>query len=254
MSSYEKTHIIRPADKPASRGELLRWAGWFFLANSLIALLIALRYFTATAIPADDYSMTFSALAFIGHFSALGFIGAALLLLPIVFFPQRMFIFAVGIILALIFIFGVSLDTLAFNQYRLHLDGLWLSPLFDSVTEMLVSFSIFNWSMLGLFVLGSIGFQLWLSRRIWSFVLATPHRIYGYLTGTILFAIFSAQNVLYAWADANAYSSITQQNSLLPAYKPLTARHWFMQRGWAKAKKHAPDTPPKNATDAFLDF
>ncbi|MCF6338310.1 MAG: DUF3413 domain-containing protein, partial [Gammaproteobacteria bacterium] len=82
MPSYEKTHIIHPTEKTPSRSELLRWAGWFFLANSFIALLIALRYLTAVQFPDGDYTITFSILAFIGHFASMGFIGAILLFLP----------------------------------------------------------------------------------------------------------------------------------------------------------------------------
>ena len=83
MSSYAKTQIIHPQGQSPSRGELLRWAGWFFLANAAIASLIALRYLGAVQFPEGEHTITFSILAFIGHFASLGFIGAILLFLPI---------------------------------------------------------------------------------------------------------------------------------------------------------------------------
>ncbi|HHI92009.1 MAG TPA: DUF3413 domain-containing protein [Gammaproteobacteria bacterium] len=239
MPAYEKTHIIRPAEKPPSRSELLRWAGWFFLANSFVALLIALRYLAAVQFPDGDYTVTFSILAFIGHFTSLGFIGAILLYLPILLFPRQPFIFGLGILIALIFILGITLDTFIFNQYRFHFNGMVMNLLLGGAAEEIFTFSAFLWIMLGLFVLALIGFQFWLSRRIWSFVLATPHRPYGYIVGFLLFAIFFAQNVLYAWADANTYTPITKQIRFLPAYKPLTADRWFIARGWAKPKDKA---------------
>jgi len=236
MSSYEKTHIIHPASPPPSRSELLRWAGWFFLANSFVALLIALRYLTAVQFPDGDYTTIFSILAFVGHFASLGFIGAILLFLPILLFPRRAFIFGLGILIALIFILGITLDTFIFSQYRFHFNGMVMNLLLGGAAEEIFTFSALLWTMLGLFVLALIGFQFWLSRRIWSFVLATPHRPFGYIVGFLLFAIFFAQNVLYAWADANTYTPITKQIRFLPAYKPLTADRWFIARGWAKPK------------------
>ncbi len=239
MPSYEKTHIIHPAEKTPSRSELLRWAGWFFLANSFIALLIALRYLTAVQFPDGDYTVTFSILAFIGHFASMGFIGAILLFLPILLFPRRSFIFGLGIVIALIFILGITLDTFIFSQYRFHFNGMVMNLLLGGAAEEIFTFSAFLWTLLGLFVLALIGFQFWLSRRIWSFVLATPHRPFGYIVGFLLFTIFFAQNVLYAWADANTYTPITKQIRFLPAYKPLTADRWFIARGWADPKSGA---------------
>ena len=236
MAVYEKTHIIRPEGKPASRAELLRWAGWFFLANSFIALLISLRYLGAVQFPEGDYTVTFSILAFIGHFASLGFFGAVLLFLPIIIFPRQPFIFGLGILLALVFILGITLDTFIYSQYRFHFNGMVMNLLFGGAAEEIFTFSSFLWSMLGLFVIALVGFQFWLSRRVWQFVLATPHNSYGYITGLVLFAIFFAENVMFAWADANTYTPITKQIRFLPAYKPLTADRWFIKHGWADPK------------------
>ncbi|MBL1277001.1 MAG: DUF3413 domain-containing protein [Ectothiorhodospiraceae bacterium] len=236
MSAYEKTHIIRPPEQRPSRGELLRWSGWFFLANSAIALLIALRYLSAVQFPTGEYTTIFSILAFIGHFASMGFIGAALLFLPIVLFPRKPFVFTLGILLALAFIVGITVDTFIFSQYRFHFNGMVMNLLLGGAAEEIFTFSAFLWSMLGLFVVVLIGFQFWLSRRVWSFVIATPNRSVGYLVGLLLFAIFFAENFFYAWADANTYTPITKQIRFLPAYKPLTADRWFIKRGWADPK------------------
>lgn len=236
LSHYEKTHIIRTDGQPPSRGELLRWAGWFFLANSFIAALIALRYLTAVQFPDGEHTVTFSILAFIGHFASLGFIGAALLFLPIIFFPKKPFVIFLGIILALVFIVGITLDTFIFSQYRFHFNGMVMNLLLGGAAEEIFTFSAFLWAMLGLFVLALIGFQFWLSQRIWRFVLATPNRPFGYLVSLTLFSIFFAENMMFAWADANTYSPITKQIRFLPAYKPLTADRWFIENGWADPK------------------
>ena len=236
MSSYEKTHVIRPEGQRPTRGELLRWAGWFFLANGAIALLISLRYLGAVQFPEGEHTVTFSILAFIGHFSSLAFIGAALLFLPILLFPKKPFIFSLGILLALTFIVGITLDTFIFSQYRFHFNGMVMNLLLGGAAEEIFTFSAFLWSMLALFTVALIGLQFWLCQRIWSFVIATPGRSPGYIISLLLFSIFFAENVMFAWADANTYTPITKQIRFLPAYKPLTADRWFIENGWADPK------------------
>lgn len=238
MQSYAKTQIIRPEGQSPSRGELLRWAGWFFLANGTISLLIALRYLGAVQFPEGEHTITFSILAFIGHFASLSFIGAILLFLPILFFPKKSFIFTLGILLALIFIIGITLDTFIFSQYRFHFNGMVMNLLLGGAAEEIFTFSAFLWSMLALFALTLVGFQLWLCKRIWRFVLATPGRSPGYIIGLLLFSVFFAENIMFAWADANTYTPITKQIRFLPAYKPLTADRWFIENGWAEPKNN----------------
>lgn len=244
MTTYAKTQIIHPDGHRPSRGELLRWAGWYFLANSVIALLIALRYLGAVQFPDGDHTITFSILAFIGHFASLAFVGAMLLFLPILFFPKKPFIFTLGILLALFIIVGITLDTFIFSQYRFHFNGMVMNLLLGGAAEEIFTFSALLWAALGVFVLALIGFQFWLSQRIWQRVLATPGRPFGYIISFVLFCIFFAENMLYAWADANTYTPITKQIRFLPAYKPLTADRWFINNGWADPK----------AANAFADM
>lgn len=252
MSSYEKTHIIQPTRQRPGRGELLRWAGWFFLANSALALLISLRYLSAVQFPEGEHTVTFSVLAFIGHFASLGFVGALLLSLPILLFPRKPVIFILGILLALTFIAGITLDTFIFNQYRFHFNGMVMNLLLGGAAEEIFTFSAFLWTLFGLFALSLIIFQLWLSQRIWRFVTATPNRPYGYLISLMLFCIFFAENMLFAWADANSYTPITKQIRFLPAYKPLTADRWFIERGWADPK--AATALTRIDTSSSLDY
>jgi len=237
MLSYAKTHIIRPKNTSRpTRGELLRWSAWFFLANSVIALLVALRYLSVVQFPEGEHTVTFAILAFIGHFASLGFIGAILLFLPTIFLPRKGFIFTLGITLALAFIIGITLDTFVFQQYRFHFNGMVFNLLLGGAAEEIFSFSALLWTMLIGFILALIAFELWLAQRVWDFVRATPGRLYGYAVGISLFAVFFAENMLFAWADANTYTPITKQIRFLPAYAPLTADRWFIERGWADPK------------------
>ncbi len=223
------------------RGVLLRWAGWFFLANAAVALLISLRYLGVVRIPEGEYAWLFTVLAFVGHFASLGFIGALLLFLPILIFPYRAFVFALGILLGGLFVLAITVDTFVFSQYRFHLNGMVLNLLLGGAADEIFTFSGSMWFMASLFVLFLVAAEWWLARRIWRFVLNTPRRSHGYLVGAALFAVFLAGNLMYAWADANAYTPITKQIRFLPAYQPLRAKTWFEKHGWVDpdAGRHA---------------
>jgi hypothetical protein len=228
-----------PDQTPATRGTLLRWAGWFFLANSLITLLIALRYLSAVQFPEGDYTTLFGGLAFVGHFVSMGFLGAVLLFLPILLLPHKKLAFGLGITLAVAFVLGITIDTFVFQQYRFHFNGMVLNLLLGGAAEEIFTFSALLWTIAALFVVALIIGEWWLAHRVWRFVQATPNRRYGYVVSSVLFGIFLAENVMFAWADANAYTPITKQIRFLPAYKPLTADRWFIEHGWAEPRDKA---------------
>ncbi len=239
-------------EKVAGRGMLLRWAGWFFLANAAVALLIALRYLGSVRFPEGEYAVLFAVLAFIGHFASLGFIGALLLFLPILLLPFRRLIFSLGVVLATLFILGITIDTFVYAQYRFHINGMVLNLLLGGAAEEIFTFSGSMWLTAALFLLLLLVFEVWLAQRIWRFVLNTPGRPHGYLVGGALFAVFLAENVMYAWADANNYTPITKQIRFLPAYQPLTAKSWFVEHGFVD-----PDARPARLRiddDSTLDY
>ncbi len=219
---------------PAGRRGLLRWAGWFFLANSVMALLISLRYLQVVQFPEGEYTALFSVLAFVGHFASLGFIGAVLLFLPILILPWRRLVFLLGILLGSVYLLGIVIDTFVFAQYRFHINGMVLNLLFGGAADEIFTFSGSLWIWMAVLVVAVVAAEWWLARRVWRFVLATPGRSYGYLVGAALFIIFLLQNIMFAWADANSYTPITRQARFLPAYQPLTAKDWFVENGWAE--------------------
>ncbi len=234
-SSNRSSETARPG-----RSLLLRWAGWFFLANSLLALLISLRYLQAVQFPEGEYAVLFAVLAFIGHFASLGFIGALLLFLPILLLPWRPLAFSLGVLLGTLFLLLITIDTFVFSQYRFHLNGMVLNLLLGGAAEEIFTFSGAMWLTMGLFMALLVAAEWWLAHRVWRFVQATPGRPHGYLVAALLFAIFLTQNIMYAWADATSYTPITRQIRLLPAYQPLTAKSWFVEHGWVD-----PDARPE---------
>mgnify|MGYP001827859323 FL=1 len=105
-----------------SRGLLIRWIGWFGIANGLLFALIGSRYLLAFGVPGSTVALIYVALAFVAHFALLGFLPMLLLLGPVATVTQRK-----GILMALGALFAAAgltllvLDTNIFAQYRYHL-------------------------------------------------------------------------------------------------------------------------------------
>jgi membrane-anchored protein YejM (alkaline phosphatase superfamily) len=219
----------------ANRGQLARWTGWFFLGNSLLLLLVGLRYLGTFNFPQQDYAVPFGILAYLGHFSFLGFLMSLAILPLVLVIPNKALVQTTAILLASLAMTILAIDTFIFDQYRFHLNGMVMNLLFGGAAMEIFSFSVFTWVLVlfGLTVILMVNYLL--SQLVWKLVRATTgSRRYGLKLGLILFAIYLSQNFIYAWADATSYTAITKQNRLLPAYRPMTAKRFFISNGWAQ--------------------
>lgn len=223
------------AFEPAPRAQLARWAGWYFLANAGVLLLLSLRYFAAAAVSEDLLAQVFSVLAATGHFASFALIGVLITLPLILLVPRKTVVFVFAqVFMALVLLVGV-IDTFVFAQYRYHLNGMVLDLLLGGAALEIFTFSGVVWLLFVLLLLGSFAAQWWLGRRLWSWTQRTPRNKYGYLVAAILASVFATENVVYAWADASAYTPITKQIRVLPGYAPLTAKNFFDRFGLSSA-------------------
>jgi len=134
--------------QPATRRQLARWASWFFCINTLLLLLVSLRYFSVIDIPEQPAAQFFSIIAFTGHFAFLTFLGFLLLLPVILLLPSRGLITTIANILAVALIVGIILDTFVFAQYRFHLNSMVFSLVFGGAGDEIFHFSIKLWLQL----------------------------------------------------------------------------------------------------------
>lgn len=207
--------------EPAPRAQLARWAGWYFLVNAGVLLL--LRYFFAAPVSDELLAKVFSILAATGHFASFALVGALVSLPLILLVPRKGVVFAFAQIFMAIVLLAFVIDTFVFAQYRYPLNGMVLDLLLGGAELEIFTFSGVVW-LLFVLLLSSLAAQWWLGRWMWNWTQRTQRNHYGYVIAAVLASVFSTENVVYAWADASAYTPITKQMRVLPGYAPLTAK------------------------------
>lgn len=123
---------------------LLQWCTWFFAGNIILFWLIGLRYwptinwlFKSEYINilglADRIALTgFLLFGFFAHLALLALLPYFLTVLFIVIFPNRIFIFTTAIILATFSISLLLADTIVYNLFHFHLNGIILNIVLDA--------------------------------------------------------------------------------------------------------------------------
>lgn len=235
MTSKAYQAYIAKYRHPATRKQLVRWSSWFFFANLFLLLLVSLRYFSVIDLPNDGAAQFFTVLSFIGHFASITFIGFLITLPFAILIPSRTFITLLANLLALSLLVGLIIDTFVYQQYHFHINTMVFSLLFGGAADEIFSFSSQLWLITIAGVLFLLFIEYLISRMIWNWVQARQTQWLGMGVATTLVTVFIAQNVVYAFADAKAYTPITQQIQYLPAYKPATAKRLFAKYGFEVA-------------------
>ena len=238
-SPFPSERNIFGSSNAQKRKNILRWCGWFFLFCALVWMLISLRFLGAVELPEEPSARIFTIAAFIGHYSSIALLCSLLLVPFIAVFPNRAFVTALAIVMASTVTLILLLDTFIFEQYRYHINGMVLNLVFGGAAGDIFEFSAGNWLLTGLAFVLILALQIVLAYMAWRWSARIANRRFGLSIAGILFSVFLAQNLVYAWADAKAYSPITQQIRYLPAYRPATAKRFFTEQGWAEP----PTTP-----------
>jgi len=209
-----------------SRRLLLRWAGWFALANSVVFGLVSLRYFSGGLPDQTALSLVYLVAVYIGHHVVLTMVPMFVLVTPVVMlFPRRRLLTILSVMLFALMIAVMMLDSLLWSQSRFHINALtmkilgWQSWVFAAV--------IF---LIGLF------FESVLARSVWGWVLA-PKRRYGRAVGLACGLMVVISQGIHAWADASYYVPVTGLGQQLPVYKGVTAKSFMTKTGLVDVKE-----------------
>lgn len=202
------------------------------LINAIALMAVAMRYFNNGNLPHTPLAQLFFVLAYTGHFFSLAMYTAPLLVLGILAYPVRRFIFPLAIALELLVLLGVIIDSLVFAQYRFHLNGMVWNLLKSGAATDILPVTGMLWVILALAITLLAAGEYAAARIAWSWV-NKERRHYGILLGTVIALDVIAGHSLHAWADANHYTAITKQVRYLPAYKPLTMKRLLVRLGLA---------------------
>lgn len=226
---------LNPIARGASRGELLRWAGWFAVANALVMILVALRYLDVGDLSNDGVGRLFGIAMFPAHAISV----ATLFYFPVfalaLIWPRRHVIAPSALAIGILATLALLADTVVYQQYRFHLNGAVLSLFFSDASDETF---VFSWQMrmqVALVAVAIVVGQWLLARLVWRYVLRTPGRRHGYPLAAALVLVFLGTNLFHAYADAAGDTSVVRQTRLLPLYEPLTAKGFLEERGFEVA-------------------
>jgi membrane-anchored protein YejM (alkaline phosphatase superfamily) len=203
---------------------------FIFLINTLVALLISIKYFDFLDNVNSILAKIFIIISQIGHFAVLSSIPLFISLLVFFVSKKELLTKFVNITTFSLLIILIKLDTIVFNQFRYHLSPMIFKLAFGKRASDIFQFSNENYITAFLFIIGVIGFQILLF--VWtnkiSFENNKIRRIIKISSYSFILIVLIS-HLGYAWSDVNNYRQITQTKNLFPAYFPLTADNLFIK-------------------------
>jgi membrane-anchored protein YejM (alkaline phosphatase superfamily) len=209
-----------------NRRQLLRWLGWFGMANAVIFALIGLRYLSGGPDGASALAWIYLVTIYASHHSWLALLPLLVLVGPLILLrPSLRLARTVAVILMALMIAVILLDSLLWSQSRFHINLLTLKIL---GTPSLV--------FVGVMFLIALLFESLLAGRIWSWVAAAP-RHGGRLLAALVAICFVVAQGIYAWADASYYVPVTSMAQQLPVQRGFTAKKLLVKFGLVDISK-----------------
>ncbi|MEZ8204487.1 DUF3413 domain-containing protein [Vibrio splendidus] len=201
--------------------------GWFILVNSLVAMLVACRYFSfLPEFPSEPLAIIFIVVSVFGQMTLIAAL-VGLVALPSVFLPKV----PRNLIQALIASVGVAtlfIDTLVFAQYRFHINAVVLDLV---LSGQVVSFPLVTWFMVIGGVMALVIGQWLLVRWLDSEAPIRKLKL-GRKFAFLTFITLLATHGIHIWAAANAYQPVTVVKRYLPLFYPATSNSMMEKYGW----------------------
>lgn len=203
-----------------TRRQLLRWLGWFAMANALILGLIGLRYLDGGSTAATPLAWVYLVTIYVSHHAWLALVPLFLLVSPFILLrPSLRWSKILAVLLMAVMIAVIMLDSLLWSQSRFHINILTLKILGSS--SLIFAAVMFVIALL---------FESLLATRVWSWVVSSPaHK--GRLLALLIAACFVIAQGIYAWADASYYVPVTSVAQQLPVQRGFTAKKLLVRYG-----------------------
>jgi membrane-anchored protein YejM (alkaline phosphatase superfamily) len=210
----------------ASRALLLRWMGWFALANALLLALAGLRYFIGFTPGGTPLSWLYLVLVYPAHHIMLTVLTLFLTLGPLLLlWPARRRVTQLAVVVSASLVALIVLDSLLWSQSRFHLNALTLQIL-----------GWRSWVFAGVMFLTGLFFEFMLAGWVWRWVEAKRNRHGLAIVLCSLLAVLGSQ-LIHAWADASYYVPVTSVGTQLPVYKGFTAKKQLTRLGLVDPQK-----------------
>ncbi|MEA9389199.1 LPS biosynthesis-modulating metalloenzyme YejM [Acerihabitans sp. TG2] len=215
--------------------QMISWGHWFALFNILLSLGLGSRYLFVADWPGSLLGRIYALSSWIGHFSFIGFTLYLLVVFPLTFvvMSQRLMRFLSAII-ATSALTLLLVDTEVFTRFHLHLNPfVWELVVNPDPGELARDWQLMFIGIPVIFLIEML-FATW----SWQKLRSLNRLRIGKPVATLLFCAFFASHIMYIWADANFYRSITMQRSNLPLSYPMTARRFLERHGLLNAQAY----------------
>ncbi|WP_264770512.1 DUF3413 domain-containing protein [Coxiella burnetii] len=217
MMTTEK-RIIMTDSLTKSRRALYRWAGWFFLINIFLALLIGISY--VRVLP-DFHLMAgitrggvalawiFLIVSFITQLTIVFFFCCLMVIAIISIIPRRWLAFTLAIIFAAALIFALIVDIATFDLYHMHYFSEGLRIIWAGATSQVIALSSTELFLLIAVTVVLLIIEFFIALFVWRRIVKQKKGYRGYIfaSGLILVFLMSYSSMFVATA--------------------MTYRHWF---------------------------
>lgn len=214
-----------------TRNKALQLGAWFFLVNSVFALLISIRFmrhFAGVEGVATYVYLTFTTLS---HFVTLTFAMYLLFYLPLaLLIPRKTLLQGWA---ALVVTFGLAvltIDTFVFDLYRFHINSFTLELMFGGAGSDIFQFHYSQYLLVISAMVITLVIEAFIFRWISNLVKKSAFRGGKWIIGSILLMMLSS-HVMHAWAAAIGYRPITKVSRCYPLYIPTTANRFLYRLG-----------------------
>lgn len=220
---------------------LLRWTAWFALGVGALFGLVALRYLAVAPATNGVGPVLFRGSMFVTQ-SALLALALVLIATPLVLLlPRPRVVVPFAVLLGLLALAIALVDTFVYQQYRFHLDASVWRLLTDGGADTTFHMPMSTHVAFGAILLGVLVVLAAWAVAAWRITKRTTGgRVGRYVVGALAL-VWLVHNGVHTWASAAAYSPLTQQVTLLPLHKPITAKRMLRRLGIEVAR--APYVP-----------
>ncbi len=207
------------AAEAPTRAALLRWCGWFALANGALAALVGVRYLLYYDLPGDALGLVYTALAFTAHYATLGLLALLPVMAVVLVLPRRGLATTLAVVAGAALLTLLMVDANVFSEHRYH-----LTPLTAAI------FAPSTWLLIGLIAVIALVFESVLATAVWQWVGGARRRGGPVLALVLTLAWLGGQGI-HVWGDAVGLPSVTQLTRYLPAYFPIHSRRGLARLG-----------------------
>lgn len=214
------------------RYTMLRWAGRYMLANTLLGMLIAIRYLVFLQWPDTGLAWTYFISMTLSHFFFLSAMIAVVLVAPIAcIIPRPGIVITWAVIVYSLALILLVIDTFVFSQYRFHLNPFVFDLIVDGGSQIF-NFSTQTFVITAIVTTGLIAVQIGLAVLLWRRLKIPPTAWRGSHLAAGLFALFVTSQAIHVWGDAQYDRSITTLTRYYPLLFPVTAQRFMVKHGW----------------------